>query len=85
MATGSNPSETDYWYLTSLNHIYVTIKHEIRLSLEEHYFYSTNENPELYLDVQNTGIFNQQLGNISIVTELYSSYGYVESLSLIHI
>ena len=82
MATGSNPSETDYWYLTSLNHIYVTIKHEIRLSLEEHYFYSTNENPELYLDVQNTGIFNQQLGNISIVTELYSSYGYVESYNI---
>ena len=82
MATGNSPVETDYWHLTSLNHAYVTIKHEIVLSLEGHYFYSTSENPELYLSIQNTGLFDQQLGNISIITELYSSYGYIESYSI---
>ena len=82
MATGIDPDETDYWHLTSLNHRYVTIKHEIKLSIDEHYFYTNKQSPELYLNIENTGLFNQQLGNISVTVDLYDSNSYIESYTL---
>ena len=81
MASGTNPDENDYWYLTALNHRYITIKHEIKLSIDEHYFYTNGQNPQLYLNIENTGIFNQQLGNISVSVDLYDLNNYIESYS----
>ena len=49
MATGTDPDENDYWHLAYLNHRYVTVKHEIKLSIDEHYFYTNEQPPELYL------------------------------------
>ena len=79
MATGTDPDENDYWHLAYLNHRYVTVKHEIKLSIDEHYFYTNEQPPELYLNIENTGLFDQQLGNISITVNLYDSNDYIES------
>ena len=79
MATGSEPDENDHWYLTDLNHRFVTVKHQIKLSVNEHYFYTNEQNPELYLNIENTGLFSQQLGNISITVDLYNINNHIES------
>ena len=79
MATGTDPDENDYWHLTYLNHRHVTVKHEIKLSIDEHYFYTNEQTPELYLNMENTGLFDQQLGNISVNVDLYDSTDHIES------
>ena len=79
MATGTDPDENDYWHLTYLNHRHVTVKHEIKLSIDEHYFYTNEQTPVLYLNMENTGLFDQQLGNISVNVDLYDSTDYIES------
>ena len=81
LATGTNADETNFWFLKNMNHRYVTTKHDLEVSIDKHYFYTTDQNPEILVDVENTGLFDQQLGNISVVVELYSIDGYITSYS----
>ena len=79
LATGNNGSETNYWFLKNINQTYITNKHDLKTLIDKHYFYTTKQNPEIFVDVENTGLFDQQLGNISVVVNLYSVDGYIES------
>ena len=79
LATGNNASETNYWFLKNINQTYITNKHDLKTLIDKHYFYTTKQNPEIFVDVENTGLFDQQLGNISVVVNLYSIDGYIES------
>jgi len=81
LATGTNADETNFWFLKNMNHRYVTTKHDLEVSIDKHYFYTTDQNPEILVDVENTGLFDQQLGNISVVVDLYSIDGYITSYS----
>ena len=81
LATGTNADETNFWFLKNMNHRYVTTKHDLEVSIDKHYFYTTDQNPEILVDVENTGLFDQQLGNISVVVDLYSIDGYIASYS----
>jgi hypothetical protein len=80
-ATGTNPDETNFWFLKNMNHRYVTTKHDLDITIDKHYFYTTEQTPEVLVIIENTGLFDQQLGNISIIVDLYSIDGYVESYS----
>ena len=81
LATGTNADETNFWFLKNMDHRYVTTKHDLEVSIDKHYFYTTDQNPEILVDVENTGLFDQQLGNISVVVDLYSIDGYITSYS----
>ena len=81
LATGTNADETNFWFLKNMNHRYVTTKHGLEVSIDKHYFYRTDQNPEILVDVENTGLFDQQLGNISVIVNLYSIDGYIDSYS----
>ena len=81
LATGTNADETNFWFLKNMNHRYVTTKHDLEVSIDKHYFYTTDQNPEILVDVENTGLFDQQLGNISVVVDLYSIDGYIDTYS----
>ena len=81
LATGTNADETNFWFLKNMNHRYVTTKHGLEVSIDKHYFYTTDQNPEILVDVENTGLFDQQLGNISVIVDLYSIDGYIDTYS----
>ena len=81
LATGTDTDETNYWILKNINHTYVTTKHNLETSVDKHYFYTTEQNPEIFVEVENIGLFDQQQDNISVVVELYSMEGYIESYS----
>ena len=81
LATGTTADETNFWLLKNMNHRYVTIKHDLEVTIDKHYFYTAEQNPEILVDIENTGLFDQQLGNISVIVDLYSIDGYVESYS----
>ena len=81
LATGTSADEDNFWFLKNMNHRYVTTKHNLEVSIDKHYFYTTELNPKILVDVENSGLFDQQLGNISIVVELYSIDDYIGSYS----
>jgi len=81
LATGTTADETNFWLLKNMNHRYVTTKHDLEVTIDKHYFYTAEQNPEILVDIENTGLFDQQLGNISVIVDLYSVDGYVESYS----
>ena len=71
-ATDSIADETNYWIITDIKHRYVTIKHDLEVVTEEHYFFEINQNPEIVVNIENTGLFDQQLGNITVSVQLHS-------------
>ena len=71
-ATDSIADETNYWIITDIKHRYVTIKHDLEVITEEHYFFEINQNPEIVVNIENTGLFDQQLGNITVSVQLHS-------------
>jgi len=71
-ATDSSADETNYWIITDITHKYVTIKHDLEVITEEHYFFEINQNPEIIVSLENTGLFDQQLGNVTISVKIYS-------------
>ena len=72
LASDSSADETNYWNLLNIKHRYVTIKHELSVDTEEHRFFDIDENIEILINIENTGLFNQQLGNITVSVDLYS-------------
>ena len=82
LAMGTEAEETNFWFLKNIKHKSVTTKHDLVISVDNHYFYTTEQNPRIFMDIVNTGLFDQQLGNISVVVDLYSIEGYIESYSL---
>ena len=73
--------DTNYWEITSINHLFNSIKHDLQIRTEEHYFYNIEQKPELLIDIENRGIFDQEMGNISIIVHLYYKDNYFDSYS----
>ena len=61
----------DFYFYLNL-HKYITIKHDLEIITEEHYFFDINQNPEIVISLENRGLFDQQLGNITISIQVYS-------------
>ena len=73
--------DTNYWDIISINHLFNTIKHDLQIRTEEHYFYNIEQKPELLINIENRGIFDQEMGNISIIVHLYYKDNYFDSYS----
>ena len=73
--------DTNYWEITSINHLFNSIKHDLEIRTDEHHFYDIEQKPELLIDVVNRGIFDQEMGNISIIVHLYYKDNYFDSYS----
>ena len=71
-AVDSNGDETNFWNIKDITHKYITIKHDLEISTEEHYFFDINQNPEIIIGLENMGLFDQQLGNITVSIQVYS-------------
>ncbi len=79
LASDSEANPLNYWNIISITHKYVTIKHDLDVSTQEHYFFKIDETPEVLVNIENTGLFNQQLGNVTISVELYGMDGIINS------
>ena len=71
-AVDSSANETNFWAINEITHKYITIKHDLEIITEEHYFFDINQNPEIVISLENRGLFDQQLGNITISIQVYS-------------
>ena len=73
LATDINADPEDFWNIKNINYQYVSIKHELEVYIPEHYFFTLEQTPEINLNLTNSGSFDQQLGNITIAVDLFSS------------
>ncbi len=80
LATDATATETDFWNIDSITHKFISIKHNLEVDSSEHYFFDINQPAEILINVENTGIFDQQLGNITISVDIYSSNSIIETL-----
>ena len=72
-ASDSNADEGDLWNIESIIYQYIPVKHNLETNIQEHYFFTLEETPEINLNIMNNGLFNQQLGNVTISVDLFSS------------
>ena len=79
LAIDSENNPSSYWNIANIKHKYVTIKHQLKVNHDEHYFFNIDELPEIKINLENTGKFNQQIGNISMAIHLYSDKGLMET------
>ena len=80
LATDSTATETNFWNIESIIHKYISIKHNLDVTSNEHYFFDIEQPAEILIDIENTGIFDQQLGNITISIDIYAPEGKLETL-----
>jgi len=79
LASDSEADPMNYWNVMSITHKYVTIKHDLDVNTQEHYFFKIDETPEVLVNIENIGLFDQQLGNVTISVELYGMDGLINS------
>ena len=79
LASDSEANPMNYWNVMSITHKYVTIKHDLDVNTQEHYFFKIDETPEVLVNIENIGLFDQQLGNVTISVELYEMDGVINS------
>jgi len=79
LASDSEANPMNYWNVMSITHKYVTIKHDLDVNTHEHYFFKIDETPEVLVNIENIGLFDQQLGNVTISVELYGMDGVINS------
>ncbi len=79
LASDSEANSMNYWNVINITHKYVTIKHDLNVNTQEHYFFEIDANPEFLVNIENIGLFDQQLGNITISVELYGMNGKINS------
>ena len=72
-ATDLDADSEDYWNIKNIDYQYVPIKHDLETDIPEHYFFTLEQTPEVSLNLVNSGLFDQQLGNITISVDLFSS------------
>jgi len=72
-ASDSNADEGDLWNIESIIYQYISVKHNLETNIQEHYFFTLEETPEINLNIMNNGLFDQQLGNVTISVDLFSS------------
>ena len=74
-----NPDPEDFWELKGIRLEKLTTKHSLYVHSQPNYFFGINEKNELNIEIENTGTFDQQLGNVSIVAEIFNQNGIVDS------
>ena len=74
-----NSDSEDFWVLNGIHLEKLTIKHSLSINSQPNYFFGINEKSELNIEIENTGSFNQQLGNVSIVAEIFNQNGIIDS------
>ena len=75
----TTPDTGNYWKISEISLEKLTIKHSLKIDTQPHYFFEIDEKVQVTLETENTGLFNQQLGNISIVANLFSENQMIES------
>ena len=63
----------DFWDIKSIIYQYVPVKHDLEANIQEHYFFTLEQTPEVSLSIMNNGLFDQQLGNVTINVDLFST------------
>ena len=71
-ASDSNADEGDLWNIENIIYQYIPVKHNLETNIQEHYFFTLEETPEINLNIINNGLFDQQLGNATISVDLFS-------------
>ena len=69
----------NFWKISSISLEKLTVKHSLSSHIQPTYFFGIDDKQEIIVETTNTGSFDQQLGNISILTEIYDDSGFVES------
>ena len=72
-ATDIDADSEDFWNIKSILYQYVPIKHSLEVSIQEHYFFNLEQTPEINLNLANNGLFDQQLGNVTINIDLFDT------------
>jgi predicted transcriptional regulator len=72
-ATDIDADSEDFWNIKSILYQHVPIKHSLEVSIQEHYFFNLEQTPEINLNLANNGLFNQQLGNVTINIDLFDT------------
>ena len=74
-----NSDSEDFWELNGIHLEKLTIKHSLSIHSQPNYFFGINEKNELNIEIENTGSFDQQLGNVSMVAEIFNQNGIIDS------
>ena len=69
----------DFWELSGIHLEKLTIKHSLSIHSQPNYFFGINEKNELNIKIENTGRFDQQLGNVSMVADIFNQNGIIDS------
>ena len=72
-ATDIDADSEDFWNIKSILYQYVPIKHSLEVSIQEHYFFNLEQTPEINLNLANNGLFDKQLGNVTINIDLFDT------------
>ncbi|MEC8073934.1 MAG: winged helix-turn-helix transcriptional regulator [Candidatus Thermoplasmatota archaeon] len=75
----SSPEITNFWKINSIFFEKLSLKHALDTLIEPAYFFEIGKKQEIELEIENIGIFSQQLGNISIFNEIKDESGIIES------
>ena len=70
---------SNFWEISKVYLERLSVKHSLSISSENHYFFEIGDDVDITLEITNAGTFHQQLGNISIVANLFSQDGAIDS------
>lgn len=70
---------SNFWEISKVYLERLSVKHSLSINSENHYFFEIGDDVDITLETTNAGTFHQQLGNISIVANLFSQDGAIES------
>ena len=74
-----NSNSENFWELHGIHLEKLTIKHSLSIYSQPNYFFGISEKGEFNIEIENIGTFDQQLGNVSIVAEIYNQNGIIGS------
>lgn len=72
LATDIDADSEDFWNVKSILYQHIPIKHSLEVNIQEHYFFNLEQTPEINLNLANDGLFDQQLGNVTISIDLFN-------------
>ena len=75
----NEPDNENFWEISEIYLEKLSVKHALSIITQQHYFFEIGEKTEIIIETENIGIYNQQLGNISMVAELFSENEMVNS------
>ena len=75
----TNPDTGNYWKISEIYLEKLSVKHALTIYSQTNYFFEIGEKTEILIAAENIGTFTQQLGNISIVANLFSENEMIKS------